>query len=171
MTKSTEDLEVQIQCLCDLAVSLSTTLLRYIQHAAVNESRGANGADASGLSHVAEQCFRCARLPGVQRQIADHLDSAGQEFLRAAPEFHRPKHGGASQGNAVATVPSSFPGEDLLTDRERAVLAQIVRGASSREAGRVLDVSPRTIDFHRANIMQKLGAKNLADLVRIVLGE
>ena len=49
-------------------------------------------------------------------------------------------------------------------------LAQIVRGASSKEAARWLGVSPRTIEFHRANIMQKLGAKNVADLVRIVVG-
>jgi two-component system response regulator FixJ len=58
----------------------------------------------------------------------------------------------------------------MLTPRERIVLAQIVRGASSKEAARGLDVSPRTIEFHRANIMQKLGARNVADLVRIVVG-
>ena len=58
----------------------------------------------------------------------------------------------------------------LLTSRERIVLAQIVRGASSKEAAAWLNVSPRTIEFHRANIMQKLDAKNVADLVRIVVG-
>jgi FixJ family two-component response regulator len=63
-----------------------------------------------------------------------------------------------------------FVGHELLTSRERAVLAQIVRGASSKEAAGSLKVSPRTIDFHRANIMQKLDAKNIADLVRIVVG-
>ena len=45
-----------------------------------------------------------------------------------------------------------------------------MRGASSKEAARWLDVSPRTVEFHRANIMQKLGAKNAPDLVRIVVG-
>jgi two-component system response regulator FixJ len=64
-----------------------------------------------------------------------------------------------------------MPPYDLLTLRERAVLVLIVRGHSSKEAGRILDISRRTIEFHRANIMQKLGAKNTADLVRIVLGE
>jgi DNA-binding CsgD family transcriptional regulator len=58
-----------------------------------------------------------------------------------------------------------------LTPRERVVLAQIVRGASSKEAARTLSVAPRTIEFHRANILQKLGAKNTVDLVRRVLGE
>jgi FixJ family two-component response regulator len=58
-----------------------------------------------------------------------------------------------------------------LTPRERLTLAQIVRGASSKEAARTLRISPRTVEFHRANIMQKLSAKNSADLVRRVFGE
>jgi DNA-binding CsgD family transcriptional regulator len=56
-----------------------------------------------------------------------------------------------------------------LTPRERVVLAQIVRGHSNREAARILGVSPRTVEFHRGNIMKKLGAKNSADLVRKAL--
>ena len=50
--------------------------------------------------------------------------------------------------------------------------AHIVRGASSKETGRSLGISPRTVEFHRANIMRKLlGAKNTIDLVRKLLGE
>lgn len=64
-----------------------------------------------------------------------------------------------------------FEGHELLTQRERTTLAHIVKGASSKEAARLLGVSPRTVDFHRANVMQKLGAKNVADLVRKVVGE
>jgi len=55
-----------------------------------------------------------------------------------------------------------------LTQRERGVLELIVQGSTSRQAATVLKVSPRTIEFHRANIMQKLSAKNVADLMRIV---
>jgi DNA-binding CsgD family transcriptional regulator len=65
----------------------------------------------------------------------------------------------------------TFPGHQLLTARERVVLAQIVKGASSKEAARTLAVSARTVESHRANILLKLGAKNTAELVRIVLGE
>lgn len=57
---------------------------------------------------------------------------------------------------------------DQLTPREQVVLDWIVKGATSREASDALGVSPRTIEFHRANIMQKLSARNVADLVRIV---
>ena len=62
-----------------------------------------------------------------------------------------------------------FSGQALLTPREREVLAQIAAGASNTEAGRRLGISPRTIDVHCARIMEKIGARNAADLVRIVL--
>ena len=41
---------------------------------------------------------------------------------------------------------------------------------SNKEAGRRLAISPRTIEVHRSRIMEKTGARNAADLVRIVLG-
>ncbi|MEP3630890.1 MAG: response regulator [Hyphomicrobiales bacterium] len=63
----------------------------------------------------------------------------------------------------------NFPGADLLTTRESEVLKLIAAGASNKEAGLDLTISPRTIEVHRARIMEKLGAKNAADLVRIVL--
>lgn len=62
-----------------------------------------------------------------------------------------------------------FPGHERLTARERDVLGLIAQGASNKEAGRELGISPRTIEVHRARIMEKLGAKNAADLMRIVL--
>ncbi len=64
-----------------------------------------------------------------------------------------------------------FSGADLLTPRERDVLEQIAHGSSNKEAGRELGISPRTIEVHRARIMEKLGARNTADLVRIVFTE
>ncbi|GAA0777761.1 response regulator transcription factor [Roseibium denhamense] len=72
--------------------------------------------------------------------------------------------------NAVPQVDPSFKGSELLTRREHEVLTQITDGASNKEAGRTLGISPRTVEVHRARIMEKLGARNAADLVRIVLG-
>jgi FixJ family two-component response regulator len=64
-----------------------------------------------------------------------------------------------------------FPGRKRLTKRQGEVLTQLVTGASSKEAAAQLGISPRTIEIHRALIMGKLGAKNIADLVRIVMSE
>jgi DNA-binding CsgD family transcriptional regulator len=63
-----------------------------------------------------------------------------------------------------------FPGHDLLTPRERVMLAETVKGASNKEAARALGISPRTAEFHRTNIMRKLNARNAVELVGIVLG-
>jgi DNA-binding NarL/FixJ family response regulator len=73
------------------------------------------------------------------------------------------------EGTADPDLPPRFPGRDRLTQREREVLAKITGGASNKEAGRQLGISPRTIEVHRARIMDKLGAKNAIDLVRITL--
>jgi len=60
-------------------------------------------------------------------------------------------------------------GFSQLTNREREVLQLITNGQSNKEAGRDLGISPRTIEVHRSRLMHKLGAKNTADLMRIVL--
>jgi two-component system, LuxR family, response regulator FixJ len=62
-----------------------------------------------------------------------------------------------------------FPGRFQLTHREIDVLAQIVASASNKETATNLGISPRTVEIHRMHIMKKLGAKNVADLMRIVL--
>ena len=64
-----------------------------------------------------------------------------------------------------------FPGREPLTRREREVLVCLTSGASNKEAARQLGIGPRTIEYHRARLMEKLGARNIADLVRIVMSE
>jgi len=65
---------------------------------------------------------------------------------------------------------AAMPGvHSELTRREQEVALLIAEGASNKEAGRRLGISPRTVELHRAHIMAKLGARNAADLVRIVL--
>jgi DNA-binding CsgD family transcriptional regulator len=56
-----------------------------------------------------------------------------------------------------------------LTPREREILTQCIRGASSKEMSRILGISPRTVEDHRANIMRKLGVKTTVEMVRVVL--
>ncbi len=74
------------------------------------------------------------------------------------------------RGEGTSKVKNSrFPGRELLTQREVEVLDQVSTGASSKEAARQLGISFRTVEVHRSRIMDKLGAKNSVDLVRIVL--
>jgi FixJ family two-component response regulator len=73
------------------------------------------------------------------------------------------------ESNSLRAVPLHFPGREPLTARERDVLDLFAAGAPNKEAGRQLGISPRTIEFHRANIMKKLGARTALDLIQIVL--
>ena len=71
----------------------------------------------------------------------------------------------------LAILPERVVREGTLTDRERVVLAQLAKGASSKQVARTLGISPRTVDFHRANMMRKFGAHNTTELVGKILGE
>jgi two-component system response regulator FixJ len=65
----------------------------------------------------------------------------------------------------------AFLGSELLTRRENEVLALIADSATNKEAALKLGISCRTIEIHRAHIMQKLGAKNSVDLTRKVMSQ
>jgi FixJ family two-component response regulator len=56
-----------------------------------------------------------------------------------------------------------------LTQREREVVDAIVGGLSSKQIAGALSVSQRTIEAHRANVLQKLGISNTASLVRLAV--
>lgn len=56
-----------------------------------------------------------------------------------------------------------------LTNREREILPLAARGMSSTEIGRQLMISPRTVEVHRARILQKLGLQNQAELIRFAI--
>jgi two-component system response regulator FixJ len=54
-----------------------------------------------------------------------------------------------------------------LTKREQEIMNLLVTGHSNKSAARHLSISPRTVEVHRARIMQKMEARNLAELVRM----
>jgi DNA-binding NarL/FixJ family response regulator len=56
-----------------------------------------------------------------------------------------------------------------LTNREREILPLAARGMSSTEIGKLLTISPRTVEVHRARILNKLGLQNQAELIRYAL--
>lgn len=55
-----------------------------------------------------------------------------------------------------------------LSKRERAVFVQLMEGRAVHEIAKELAISPRTVKFHQANVLQKLGADSRADLMRLV---
>lgn len=56
-----------------------------------------------------------------------------------------------------------------LTPREREVLDRLVEGMQNKAIAHALEISPRTVEIHRANVMEKMEAKSLSELVRMAL--
>jgi RNA polymerase sigma factor (sigma-70 family) len=56
-----------------------------------------------------------------------------------------------------------------LTAREREVLEQAAQGLHAKEIAAALGISPRTVEVHKTRIMEKLGVRNVAELVRFTL--
>ena len=59
--------------------------------------------------------------------------------------------------------------EDLLTPRERDVVKLIAEGHTSDEIGELLVISSKTVDRHRANVLEKLGMRNRVELTRYAI--
>lgn len=75
------------------------------------------------------------------------------------------------RANGVVTLESEVARQGLqkLTAREYEVFERLVAGESNKEIAARLGISPRTVEFHRAHIMEKTAAKGLPDLVRLWL--
>lgn len=82
--------------------------------------------------------------------------------------------GQSDYGGAVPQVRRSMRARppsplERLTAREAAVLSLIVGGATNREIAGALAIGIRTVEFHRANVMAKLRAHNVVELMQAVL--
>jgi two-component system, LuxR family, response regulator FixJ len=69
-------------------------------------------------------------------------------------------------------VTPAMPGRERLeqlSEREQEVLKLVLAGKPSRQVAEELYISARTVEFHRARIMQKLGVRSAAELVRVCL--
>jgi FixJ family two-component response regulator len=83
------------------------------------------------------------------------------DAVRQGIERHRAR---AAQRRAWAQIHERFAG---LTDREKEIMTLLSRGRVSKQIAGQLGVSEVTVRVHRSQIMQKMGARSLADLVRI----
>ena len=57
----------------------------------------------------------------------------------------------------------------LLTPREKEVFDVLAQGKNHREIGELLKISPRTVEVHKARVLEKLGIKSLSDILRIAI--
>ena len=95
-------------------------------------------------------------------QASDFLEKpVVMPLLLAAVEsaFERLKTNTAHQAHSQSL--------DTLTPREREVMVAITKGMTHREAGELLGISPRTVEVHKGRVMEKLGVKSLAELIRL----
>jgi FixJ family two-component response regulator len=87
-----------------------------------------------------------------------------QELLDAVRQGIERDRALAVQRRARAQIHERFAS---LTDREKEIMTLLARGRVSKQIAGQLDVSEVTVRVHRSQIMQKMGARSLADLVRI----
>ncbi len=76
---------------------------------------------------------------------------------------------GRRERNSAAEASAANELISQLTPRELDVLEQLVAGRSNKLAAHELGISPRTVEIHRARIMDKLRARSLSDLVRTAI--
>ncbi|MCS6306310.1 MAG: response regulator transcription factor [Nitrospira sp.] len=56
-----------------------------------------------------------------------------------------------------------------LTERQRQILAMLANGSSTKHIAKELNISMKTVEFHKANITRKLGVRTTSDLIRVAL--
>jgi two-component system response regulator FixJ len=86
------------------------------------------------------------------------------QLVNAAVEYSREQLAAGDGENSEGKQLS-----ELLTRREYEVCKLIIGGSTNRNIADTLGISVSTVEFHRANLMEKLGVKNLADLVKLAI--
>lgn len=98
----------------------------------------------------------------LKTQAAAHLVMAIREIARGA--FYLSP--GIPRGGVDDFLSGKDPGRDPLSPREREILGLIAEGMTAKAMAASLGISARTVEAHRARIMEKLGIRDTAGLVR-----
>lgn len=135
----------------------------------------------SGLELQKELAAREIALPVVMLTAHGDVSSARQALRERAIDFLQKPF---REDELTAAIDAAFR-QDLarlktaaarsteqsrlatLTQREREVMALLATGASNIAVARSLSISPRTVEVHKARVMEKLGVRNLVELTRI----
>ena len=89
-------------------------------------------------------------------------DILAETLVRIGPEVEERSRQIQVRMNARARI-------ERLSTRERQVLDLLALGQANKEMARVLDISPRTVEIHRANMMAKLQAGNVSEAIRLLI--
>jgi DNA-binding NarL/FixJ family response regulator len=120
-------------------------------------------------SHVAQALRAGARGYLLKDAAADELPVLVRAVMRGetylSPGISRHVVDGFLGRSAVPTPESADPAA-LLTPRQREILQLVAEGRSTKEVAQLLDLSVKTVEAHRAQIMERLDIHDLAGLVR-----
>jgi FixJ family two-component response regulator len=133
----------------------------------------------TGIELQAELRARGSRLPFIIITAHGDVPTARAAFQAAAVDFLEKPFDHAQLRAAIERA-FSMEGRRLqrsgeaaklaaLTAREREVLELAAQGLHAKEVAARLGISPRTVEVHKTRIMEKLGVRNVAELVRFAL--
>jgi DNA-binding NarL/FixJ family response regulator len=157
-----------------------TALRLYVGEIRLNSGRFRETAEAQdSMQRMVEGAFReTERVCAMMRLMADSFEApldpeAAVALGRDVINWWSRSGGIQRRGsaNGPGQIASSQSMQALLTPREREVLGHVTQGCSNKQGAMRMQIRPRTFESHRARLMRKLGARNAADLVRMVLGE
>src|ERR1700751_2202303 len=110
---------------------------------------------------LAVRAMKAGAIDFIEKPFASEaiLDSLAAALARLATPTGRDPAAGAAASKL-----------DLLSPREREVLEGLLAGLPNKSIAYDLGISPRTVEIHRARVMDKMGARSLSELVRMSLG-
>lgn len=132
----------------------------------------------SGLDLLEAVRGRFPQMAVVVVTAHGDVASARRAFLADAADFVEKPFEAAQILEAIANAQAKLasppaaaarrvlPGE-VLTPREREVLELVLQGLHNREVAAKLGISPRTVEVHKARVMEKLGVASIVELVRL----
>lgn len=143
------DATVQLKKLCPQAKIIVVTM-----HADTEYVRSAFEAGASAYV--------------LKRSAVDELEQAIRAVL-AGHSYITPLITKDLLDVFLSKAPGKAGGADGLTVRQREVLQLLVEGRTAKEIAGILNISSRTVEFHKGQIMEQLNLQNTADLIRYAL--
>ena len=157
---------------CDLLVlDISMPQLNGIQVLDSLRERGFHGRVLVFTMHKERQFFKHALKKGVHGYILK--DDNFDRILDAVRDIRQGRKAFSSELNEYLVqnleMQNDMASFELLTRREKEICCLIATGATSKQIAEDLDISYRTVQTHRANLMEKLGLHNAAEVVKFAM--